>query len=76
MVMTGALFVINGRDRMRLSFYTRNVRFGHIASSLLFRLPSSILLALNYFGIYEFASRIGTDPVLTVMVFHRCGEED
>lgn len=44
--------------------------------SLLFWLPVKILDALRYFGLYKFACRMGTDPVLTALAFHRCGEVD
>lgn len=39
-------------------------------------LRSKILAALKYFGLYKFAHRIDTDPILTAMASHGCSKVD
>lgn len=70
------MFVINAQDGACPGYYTYNGWVDHIGGSLFFRLPSRILDALKYFGLYKFSSGMGTGPVLTALAFHRCGEVD
>lgn len=43
---------------------------------MLFWLPIKILKSLQCLSLYKSAQRIGTDPVLTAMLFHQCSEVD
>lgn len=72
--LTGVMLVINAADGSCASYYSRSPRFDHVRGSILFRLPVKILDAIRYFGLYKFARRIGTAPVLAVILFHRCFE--
>lgn len=74
--MVRAILVINAWEGSCPRYYNYNARLYNIRGSLLFRLPSKILDAPKYFGLYKFASRLGTDTVLTAVLFHRCGERD
>lgn len=47
-----------------------------VSGSLLFRFLVKILGALKYFGLYRFSQRMGTDPVMTAMVFHWSSKVD
>lgn len=44
--------------------------------NLLFMLRSEVLDALKYFGLYKFASCVGSDPLLLVHGLHRSEEVD
>lgn len=70
----GITFVVNARDSVCPSYHTLNPQFDDLSGSILFRLRDKILDSLKYFGLYKFASRIGTDPVMMAKAFHRCGE--
>lgn len=70
--MTGVLLVFNLRDAAYPRYYIYKDRFDHIGRSLFFRLPSKILSALKFFGLYESASHTATDPILTALAFYRC----
>lgn len=72
--MAGSMFVKNARNGACHSYYPYNFRFDNLIGSLLYRLPGKILDALNYYGIYKFALRRGTDPLSTASEFLRCGE--
>lgn len=54
----------NTRNGVCPSYYTYHERLDHIGGSLLFRFPVKILDALKYFGLYMFAHRMGTDPLI------------
>lgn len=71
---SGAMFVINSREDTRPSHYTLNPRFDNLSGCILFRLLDKSLDALKYFDLYQFALRMGTDPVMMAVGFHRCGE--
>lgn len=76
MFVAGAMLVINANDGACPRYYTYNHHFDLIGGSLLFRLPTKILKALQYFGLYTPAGHTGTDPALTALVFHQYGEVD
>lgn len=63
LVMVEAMFGINARDRAYLIYYTYITLFDHIGGCLFLRLPTKILDALKYFGLYKFASRMRSDLV-------------
>lgn len=74
--ITSAVFVVSAREGACPSYYALNHRFDNVSCSIHFRLPDKSLDTLKYFGLYRFALRMGTDPVETAVVFHRCGEVD
>lgn len=74
--LTVVIFVINVKDCAYGSYDTHNPRFDRVGGSLLFCLPVKDLDVLKYFVLYEFAQRMTTDPVFTVLAFRRCSEED
>lgn len=74
--MSGSMLVINVQNGVCLSYYTSNSRSESLNDSLLFSLPDTILNAFNYFGRYQFALRMKTDPIMTAMEFYRYGEAD
>lgn len=72
--LAGLVFVVNAKDEACISYYTHDPRFDHVNGSLLFRLQLKILDALKYLGLYKVARRMGKDPILTILAFHRCSE--
>lgn len=74
--MTGLMFVINAKVGACPSYRTFNPRFDHNGSSLLSRLLRKNLDTFKYYVLYNFASRMSTDPVFTAIAFHRCREVD
>lgn len=57
------MFVINTRNGACPSYYRYNQWFNHVWGSLLSRLPTEIFNALRYYGLSNFARRMGTDRV-------------
>lgn len=74
--IVGAMLVVNAMDGGCTSYYTYNRRFNHIGGTRLLRLPTKILNAFQYFGLYKLASRMGTDLAITALSLHRCGKVD
>lgn len=74
--MASVMFVVHAKDGDGTSYYTDKARFDHIGGSLLFRLLPKLLDGLKYYGLYRFAHRMGTDPVLPAMSFNWCFEVD
>lgn len=72
--MDNAMLVIHARNGARPSYYKYNYRFNTLSGSPLLRLFNKILDVLKYFGLYKFALRMGTGPVLTAVAFHSCRE--
>lgn len=70
-LMSNAMFVINTKDEALLSYYTLKARFDNLSCSILFRLPDKILDDLKHFGLYKLALRMGIDPFMTAVAFHR-----
>lgn len=66
--------VMNCDDGACTTHYSHCLRFDHGDGSVPFCLPVKMRNTLKYFGLYKFAQRMCTDPVLTAMAFHSCFE--
>lgn len=67
--MAGVMFIVNDKDAACLTCDTENFRFQKVFGWIRFRLSAKILDTLLYSGLYRFALRMETDPVLTVLAF-------
>lgn len=72
----GAIFITNDKDGAFSTYYTGNLRLDHVFGRLWFQLSAKFLDTLVYFGLYKFALRMETDPVLTALTFMGCMEVD
>lgn len=72
--MAGAMYVINVWDGACPRHYTLNNWFKTLSGGVFLRLSDRIWYSLKYFGLYKLSLCMGTDPVQTDLVIHRCLE--
>lgn len=69
--MACVMFIINVQYGAYSMYYTGNLRFDLIPRALFSSFRQKTLGIMAYLGLYNFALRMGTDPVLVVLVFKR-----
>lgn len=74
--MTEVRFIVNAKNGACATFYTWNLRFGHVSGGPLFRLLGNILNIFVYFSLYKFALKMKTDSLFTILAVRRCMEVD
>lgn len=72
----GAVFFVNAKAGACSTYYSGNLRYDHVSEGPLFWLSVNILATLTYFGLYKFALRMRTDPLLATLAFKRFVEVD
>lgn len=61
--MACALRVVVARERSTTRYFRLNPRLNNLSESVMFWLFDKISDTLKYFSLYQFALRMGTDPV-------------
>lgn len=66
------MFIVNGKNGLCATYYTRDIRFDYVFGGRHFRLTSKVFDALAYFGLYKSVLRMETDPLLKALSEKRC----